>query len=155
MKKLSLGEALPHLAIGITGGYTNFFERDKFNGVAFVSLNIPLTLWGQTTHQLKRQDLRIRQAQLMQQDYSAKLELQNLQAYNQVIESAKLTDQHKAAAALAEDNYNMAMMNYRAGVATMTELLEAEALLLQAQNNLTDARINYRTALRKYKDYTK
>jgi len=72
-----------------------------------------------------------------------------------MIESAKLTKQHQSAADLAEDNYNLALMNYRAGVATMTELLEAEALLLQAQNNLTDARINYRTALRKYNDYTK
>lgn len=155
MKKVTLGEALPHLAIGITGGYSNFFDRDKWNGIAFVQLSIPLTQWGQTAHQLKQHDMRIKQAQLMQQDLGAKLNLQNRQVYDQMVEAAKLTSQHQSAAELAEDNYNLALMNYRAGVATMTELLEAEALFMQAQNNLTDSRINYRTALRKYNDYTK
>lgn len=155
MKKMALGNALPHLAVGLTGGYTNYFERDKWNGIAFVSLNIPLTQWGQTAHQLKQQNMRIKQAQLMREDLAAKLNLQNEQVYNQMVEAAKLTSQHQTAADLAADNYNLALMNYRAGVATMTELLEAEALLMQAQNNLTDARINYRTALRKYNDYTK
>lgn len=155
MKKVTLGATLPHLAIGITGGYSNFFDRDKWNGIAFVQLSIPLTQWGQTAHQLKQHDLRIKQAQLMQQDLGAKLNLQNRQVYDQMVEAAKLTSQHQSAAELAEDNYNLALMNYRAGVATMTELLEAEALFMQAQNNLTDSRINYRTALRKYNDYTK
>ena len=155
MKKVTLGEALPHLAIGITGGYSNFFDRDKWNGIAFVQMSIPLTQWGQTAHQLKQHDMRIKQAQLMQQDLGAKLNLQNRQVYDQMVEAAKLTSQHQSAAELAEDNYNLALMNYRAGVATMTELLEAEALFMQAQNNLTDSRINYRTALRKYNDYTK
>ena len=154
MKKMTLGGALPHLGIGLRGGYSNFFERDKWNGLAFASLTIPLTQWGQTAHQLKQHNLRIKQAQLMQKDYSEKLNLQNLQVYKQMIEASKLTQQHLSAAELAEDNYNLALMNYRAGVATMTELLEAEALLLQAQNNLTDSRINYRTAMRKYMDYT-
>jgi outer membrane protein TolC len=154
MKKVTLGDALPHLGIGLRGGYSNFFERDKWNGLAFASLTIPLTQWGQTAHQLKQHNLRIKQAQLMQKDYSEKLNLQNLQVYKQMIEASKLTQQHLSAAELAEDNYNLALMNYRAGVATMTELLEAEALLLQAQNNLTDSRINYRTAMRKYMDYT-
>ena len=154
MKKLTLGEALPHLAIGLSGGYTNFLERDKWNGLAFVTLSIPLTQWGQTAHQLRQQNLRIKQAQLMQQDFGAKLNLQNRQVYNTMIEAAKLAEQHKAAADLAKDNYNLALMNYTAGVATMSELLEAEALYMQAHNALTDARINYRTALRKYNNYT-
>lgn len=154
MKKLTLGESLPHLAIGAIGGYTNYFERHKMNALAFASLTIPLTQWGQTAHKLKQHDLKIKQALLMQDDLSAKLDLQNRQTYDNLVEAAKLTEQHRAAANLAEDNYKVALMNYRAGVATMTELLEAEALLLQAQNNLTDSQINYRTALRKYNDYT-
>lgn len=154
LKKITLGSTLPHLAIGASGGYTNFFERHKWNGLAFLQLSIPLTQWGQTAHQLNQHKLKIQQAQLMQKDLNEKMDLQNQQVYDQLIESAKLMTQHQSAAELAEDNYNLALMNYRAGVATMTELLEAEALLLQAQNNLTDSRINYRTAMRKYMDYT-
>ena len=38
---------------------------------------------------------------------------------------------------------------------TMTELMEAETLLLQAENALTDAHISYLTALRKFRDFNK
>jgi outer membrane protein TolC len=44
-------------------------------------------------------------------------------------------------------------MNYKAGVGTMTELMESETLLLQAENAYTDARITYRTSLRKFNDF--
>jgi len=153
MRKLTLGESLPHIGLGVTGGYSNFFEKDRLNGIAFAFITIPLTKWGETSHQLKQYDLRIRQAEMMQSDLSAKMNLQNLQAYNKMTEAAKLAEQHRSAAELAQDNYNLALMNYRAGVMTMSELLEAEALLMLAQNSLTDARINYLTALRKYMSY--
>lgn len=155
MRRLTLGESLPHLAIGISGGYSNFFEAHKANGLAFASLTIPLTGWGETAHKLHQHDLQIQQAQLMQSNLREKLELQNRQTYDQLVESVKLLEQHKSSRDLAQENYRVALMNYEAGVGTMTELLESEALLMQASNAYTDARISYRTAVRKFQEYNK
>ena len=155
MRRLTLGESLPHLALGISGGYSNFFEQHTFNGVAFVTLSIPITGWGETAHKLHQHDLQIQQAQLMQAGFREKLELQNRQVYDQLIESIKLLEQHRTSRDLAQENYRVALMNYSAGVGTMTELMEAEALLLEAENAYTDARISYLTAERKFKDYNK
>ena len=153
MRRLTLGESLPHMALGITGGYTNFFERNTYNGVAFVSLTIPITGWGETSHKLRQHDLKIRQAEMMQEHYREKLSLQNRQVYDKLIESVKLMDQHRTSWELAKENYRVAMMNYEAGIGTMTELMEAETILLQAENAFTDARISYRAAARKFHDY--
>ena len=155
MRRLTLGESLPHLAIGISGGYSNYFEEHKVNGVAFATLSIPLTGWGETSHKLKQHDYQIQQAQLMQSHLREKLELQNRQSYDQLVESVKLMEQHKSSRDLAEENYRVALMNYEAGVGTMTELLESQALLLQASNAYTDSRISYRTAARKFQEYNK
>ena len=155
MRRLTLGESLPHLVIGISGGYSNFFEAHKANGLAFASLTIPLTGWGETAHKLHQHDLQIQQAQLMQSNLREKLELQNRQTYDQLVESVKLLEQHKSSRDLAQENYRVALMNYEAGVGTMTELLESEALLMQASNAYTDARISYRTAVRKFQEYNK
>ena len=155
MRRLTLGESLPHLAIGISGGYSNFFEAHKANGLAFASLTIPLTGWGETAHKLHQHDLQIQQAQLMQSNLREKLELQNRQTYDQLVESVKLLEQHKSSRDLAQENYRVALMNYEAGVGTLTELLESEALLMQASNAYTDARISYRTAVRKFQEYNK
>lgn len=154
-RRLTLGETLPHLAIGLSGGYSNFFEQHKANGIAFVNLSIPLTGWGEMSHRLKQQDLRIQQAELMQQDLSAKMNLQNRQIYDQLTEALKLMEQHRAARQLAQDNYRISLMNYQAGIGTMSELMEAEALLLQAENAFTDSRITYLSAQRKFKEYNK
>ena len=155
MRRLTLGESLPHLAIGISGGYSNYFEEHKANGIAFATLSIPLTGWGETSHKLKQHDYHIQQAQLMQSHLREKLELQNRQSYDQLLESIKLMEQHKSIRDLAEENYRVALMNYEAGVGTMTELLESQALLMQASNAYTDARISYRTALHKFQNYNK
>lgn len=155
MRRLTLGESLPHLAIGVTGGYSNFFNKNTFNGLAFAALSIPLTGWGETAHKLHQHDMKIQQAQLMQANLREKLELQNRQTYDKLIESIKLMAQHKASLDLAKDNYKIALLNYEAGAGTMTELMEAEALLLQASNAYTDSRITYRTANRKFQEYNK
>ena len=155
MRRLSLGEALPHIFIGARGGYTNFFEKHNFNGVAFASVTIPLTQWGETAHKLKAHDLRIRQAQMQREDLQGKLRLQNEQVYDQLTESIKQLEQHRAAKVLAEDNYNLSVMNYNAGMSTMTDLLMAETMLLTAENNYTDAHITFLTAQRKFNDYNR
>jgi len=155
MRRLTLGESLPHLAIGVTGGYSNFFDKHSFNGIAFATLSIPLTGWGETTHKLHQHDMKIQQAELMQTNLREKMTLQNRQVYDQLVESLKLLQQHKASRDLAQENYRVAMMNYEAGVGTMTELMESEALLMLAENAYTDARISYRTASRKFNELNK
>lgn len=153
MKKVTIGETLPHLALGISGGYTNFFEKNRFNAIAFANLSIPLTGWGETSHKIKQHKMQIKQAEMMREDLRAKMEIQNSHIYDQLTEAIKLVAQHRSSRELAKENYRIALMNYKAGVGTMTELMEAEALLLQAENAYTDARIAYRTSLRKFNDF--
>lgn len=155
MKKISLGESLPHLALGITGGYSNFFRHDRLNALAFVRLTVPLTGWGETAHKLKQHNYQIDQAKMQQEDLREKLNLQNRQVYDELTEAIKLMEQHRVARDLGKENYRVAFMNYQAGVGTMTELLEAETLLNQAENDYTDSRISYRIAARKFNDYNK
>ena len=155
MKKLTIGETLPHLGIGASGGLTNFFERNKVNVIGFAHLSIPLTAWGETAHKIKQHNFQIQQAQMMLDNYREKLDLQNRQVYDQLTESVKLMDEHRSGRDLANENYRVSYMNYKAGVGTMTELLEAEMLLLMAENAYTDACMSYRVAARKFKEYNK
>lgn len=154
-KKMTIGEALPQIGVGLRGGYSNFFERDRWNGLVFAFVRVPLTQWWETGHKIKEHNLRIEQAQLMQQDLMGKMALQNEQVYNQLTEAVRLVIQHEASVKIAEDNYRISMMNYEAGMTTMSELLESQALLLQAKNAYTDARISLRAAQRKFNNLNK
>ena len=81
--------------------------------------------------------------------------LQERQAYNQMVEAQALLVSDSSALAMAEENYRLAELNYKAGVNTLNDVLQANALLLQAQNAITDRRISYLTAKRRYEDLTR
>ena len=83
------------------------------------------------------------------------MKLQNEQVYDALTEAILLLQQHESANEMAQDNYQTTLMNYQAGLETMSNLLESQALLLQALNQYTDARITYRSNLRRYNDLNK
>ena len=154
-KKLSLGEALPTVGIGLNAGVNNFLERDRWNAIAFLGVKIPLTQWWYTSHKLKEHDIKIQEAELMRDDLQQKMKLQNEQVYDALTEAILLLEQHQSANNMAQDNYRTTLMNYQAGLETMSSLLESQALLFQAMNDYTDARITYRSNLRRYNELNK
>lgn len=151
-RKLTLGEALPQIGIGGTFIYGNLIRNYKFNAIAFAQVSIPLTQWMETSHKLKEHSIAIQEAELMQKDLTEKMSLQVQQAYNQMVEAQALLKSDKAALDMAQENYRLAELNYRAGMNTITDVLEANALLLQAKNAITDRQITYLTARRRYHD---
>ena len=151
-KKLTLGEALPQVGIGGTYSYGNLVRKYKGNAIALAQVSIPLTQWWETSHKLKEHNIAIREAELMQKDLTEKMSLQVKQAYNQMVEAEALMQSDKAALDMAQENYRLAELNYRAGMNTITDVLEAHALLLQAKNAITDRQITYLTARRRYHD---
>ena len=154
-KKMTRGEALPEIGVGAMLNYGDMIQRYyKGNAIFFARVSIPLTQWWETSHKIKQHNLKIEQYQIMQQDLTEKMSLQEKQAYNQMIEAEALLESDKSALDMAQENYHIAEVNYRAGMNTITDVLEANALLLQAQNAITDRQISYVTARRRYHDLT-
>lgn len=153
-KKLSRGEALPQIGVGAMVSYSNMIKSYKGNAIFFASVQVPIMQWWETAHKIKEHNLKIEQYEIMQKDLTEKMSLQEKQAYNQMIEAEALLKSDKAALDMAQENYRVAELNYRAGISTITDVLEANALLLQAQNAITDRQISFVTARRRYYDLT-
>ena len=155
-KKMTIGESLPQIVLGGMGNHGNLIKNYKYNsnGLLFATAAIPISQWWETWHKIKEHDISIRQAEIMRNDLNEKMELQEQQAYNQMIEAWALISSDKKAVEMANENYRLAELNYKAGMNTMTDVLEANALLLQAQNSLTDRQISFATAKRRYQDLT-
>lgn len=154
-KRLTRGEALPEIGIGAMVSYGNLVQPNyKGNAIFFAKVSVPLTQWWETSHKIKEHNLKIEQYEIMQQDLTEKMSLQEKQAYNQMIEAESLLRSDNAALEMAQENYRLAELNYRAGMNTLTDVLEANALLLQAQNAITDRQITYTSARRRYHDLT-
>ncbi len=162
-RRMTVADALPHVAVGVQYGYTNFqasllkngLSSKYGNGVGFVTLTVPLTDWWETAHKIKEQNITIEQARLQQAHTEELLTLRIEQAYDKMQESYLLIDATRRARDIAREHYRLSMAHYQAGTATITDMLLSQSKLLQAENDLTDAVISYRIASRRYADLTK
>ncbi|MBR3646862.1 MAG: TolC family protein [Paludibacteraceae bacterium] len=152
-KRIAIGEALPQIALGGTYYWGNPVKQEyNHNGLLFVTATVPLTQWWETSHKIREHNATIRQYELQQQHLTGQMELERKQALNTMMEAQALLRSDSAALKMAKENYRLAVINYRAGTNTLTDVLHANTLLLQAQNAITDRTITYITARRRLKD---
>lgn len=152
-RRLTLGEALPQLTLIGSAYYGNMIKNDaSANAVALLSLSVPLTSWWETSHKLKQHDIRIQEARIKQDYYNKMMSLEEEKAYSDMLDAGMLLKSDSAALEIARENYRLSALNYQAGVITLTEVLQAQALLMQAQNAITDRQTSYITARRRLQD---
>ena len=153
MKKMTIGEALPQLAISGVGYYGNLVRNyTSGNVVGVLTLSIPISDWWETSRKLEQHDIRISQARIMQENLGNLMSLEEEKAYSDMVDSWMLMKSDSSALDIARENYRLANINYSQGVMTLSEVLQAYALLLQAENALTDRRITYIAARRRLTD---
>lgn len=154
-KKMTMGETLPHLTVGGTASYGNLvFDHFTANALAFATLQVPLTSWWETSHKLKQHDILIQKAENERADLLQKMYLEVMQAWNNVGEAYSQYQLTGLALQDAEANLMDAKANYEAGLIPVSELLEAQTLFLQAQNQRTDALIDLKIKAERYKMLT-
>ncbi|MBQ9473995.1 MAG: TolC family protein [Bacteroidales bacterium] len=152
-RRLTIGEALPQLSLISSAYYGNMIRTDlSGNAVALLSLSVPLSAWGETSHKLKQHNIRIAEARLKQEHYNHMMALEEEKAYSDMVDAYMLLKSDSTALSVAKENYRLANLNYSAGLTTLSELLQAHALLLQAQNAITDRHTAYIVARRRLHD---
>lgn len=154
-KKLIVGEALPQIAVG--AGYTCNTLMDKFktNGLVFATLSIPISDWWEKSYDIKKQELNCTKAENQRRDLDEQMLLQMQMAWNDLDESYSQVLIAQQTAETAEENLKLSTDNYAAGMVSMSDVLEAQTLLQQAQSQLADSKVDYMIKLTKYKQMTR
>lgn len=155
-KKMALGETLPHLTIGGTASYGNLiFDHFTANALAFATLQVPLTGWWEASHKLKEHDILLEKAKNERTDLIEKMYLETMKAWNDVGDACSQVELSRLSLQEAEANFQETKTDYEAGLVPVSELLEAQTLLMQAQNQLTDALIDKKVKVEHYKRLTR
>ena len=88
----------------------------------------------------------IQMTKLRQEDTRKNLQTQYLHATNDLMNNQRNFKKQKDNYLLAEDVYAVTTDRYREGIASMTEVLQDEMRMSEAQNNYISAHYNYRVA---------
>jgi len=142
--KIKLGEYLPQAGIGVSGMYMKLDEsKERTLGMVFGTVSIPISGWWGGSHELEERSIR---EEIVENNFKNNSEMLLLQiekswqdfgdAYKQYL----LSEESKAQ---AEENYKVNDDSYKNGLINISDLLEAQALLQQTNDQLTDAKVNY------------
>ena len=152
---MTLGEALPSLLVGGSANYHTILENTKPNAMVFAMLQIPITDWHKTSYKLKKHDLDAETAENTRRDLTEKMEMQTNQAWFNLEQSWLRITMAQTALSDAEANLKVTQDYYDAGLVALSDVLEAQTLLKQSRDELTDSRVEYRINLVTYQQLTK
>jgi outer membrane protein len=141
---MKFGEYLPQAGIGASGMYMKFDDsKGRILGMVFGTVSIPISNWWAGSHELQERSIK---EDIANNNFKNTAELLILQmekswqdltdAYNQYLLSEESKSQ-------AEENFKVNEDSYKNGLITLSDLLEAQALLQQTQAQLIETKTNY------------
>lgn len=132
-----------------TDRFSNWFHSGPSNkwynsyGLG-VSLRIPIFDGMDKRYKLKKAALDVENAKLSYENTLKNLQTQYVNATNDLMNNRRNFKKQKDNYMLAEDVYGVTSERYREGIASMTEVLQDEMRMTEAQNNYVTAHYNYR-----------
>lgn len=153
--KMKLGEYLPQAGIGVSGMYMKFDEgKDRTLGMVFGTVSVPISNWWSGSHELEERSIKEEIAENNFKNNSELLLLQMEKAWQDLNDAYKQYLLSEESKAQAEENMKVNNDSYKNGISTVSDLLEAQALQQQTQNQLTDAKANYIVKMTTYLQVT-
>jgi outer membrane protein TolC len=149
-KKMTKGEYLPQLAVGVGGLYLDAYEQDNSYGLAFATLSIPISDWWGGSYKLQEHEIKIKIAQNNLEEKSELLQLQISKAYKDLIISYKQINIAKTSLKQSFEYQKELEDTFDAGLTSTSDLLEARALTQQAKETLIDAKSQYKIMAANY-----
>ena len=156
-KKAYKAEYYPSLAL--TGNYTSTGQSTRFDlfrsgGQAFwydassigLTLRVPIFNGKATKARIKQAEVDLEKNREDQRNTAQALNLAFENAKLQISNSLNTINSQNENVKLAQDIYNSTRNNYNNGLASLTDLLDAENALTAAQSNYSQALLNYKVA---------
>ena len=141
--KLKKGALLPTLSVGAVGLYHDMMGSGQANVVGMATVSVPISGWWSGNHVVKHQKIAEQIACQDREDNRQLLIIQMQSAYNdldnayrQILVARKSIEQSTENLRLNEDYY-------KAGTATMSDLLDAQTSNQQSLDKYTETVCNY------------
>ena len=156
-RKAYVSEYYPTLSL--TGNFSYTGQSDKFdlfksNSSTFwydasaigLSLKVPIFNGFATRSRIRQADVDIKKADEDKRQTTNSLNLAYENAKIQLKNSITTINSQRENVVLAQEIYNSTQNNYNNGLAALTDLLDTENALTEAQNSYTQALLNYKIA---------
>ncbi len=152
---MKLGEYLPRAGIGVSGQYIKLDEGEGNTvGVLFGTISLPLSDWWGGYYELQERSIKEKISKNNLRNSSELLMLQMEKAWQDFESAYRQYLLNLESKAQAEENLRLNEDSYKNGLITLSDLLEAQATLQNAEDRLTESIAEYKTKKRYYLQVT-
>ncbi|MCC8062853.1 MAG: TolC family protein [Rikenellaceae bacterium] len=148
--RMTRGRNMPTVGVGAGYLYHDLSGQDNDFGMVFASVSVPITGWWGGSHAVRREQLKRRQAENDRRQAVEMMQVEITQCWNELQEAYKQILLARKTITSATENLRLNEDYFRAGTVSLTDLLDAQTLLQQGRDLLTDASADYRVKLAKY-----
>ncbi len=138
-QKIAVGNNLPMVGAGASYSYEHLLGQGHTFANLYVTVSIPLTDWWGGSHNMKKKKLETEIARTQLADDSQLLIIAMTNAWNDLRTSYTQMEIARESISQSEENLRLNKNFYDAGTTTITDLLDAQTLYLQAQDKFVDA----------------
>ena len=149
-KRMEIGSNLPSVVVGAGWYYHDLLRQDHNFGSFQVAINVPLSGWWSGAYGIKRKNLELLNAQNEMQDLSEKLQIEMQDKWNNLTAAHRKMKIEKEGIDQSKENLYLNKMYYEAGMSTISDLLEAETSLKEAEDRFVAAYGEYKTSQAQY-----
>ncbi|MCX7986043.1 MAG: efflux RND transporter permease subunit [Bacteroidales bacterium] len=149
-KRIITGEYLPQISVGAAGLYTDIENKTATRGLVFATVSIPISDWWGGSHKIRQYRAKEAETRFQLLQTSEMLKLQIKKAYDELTENYFQVQTAMQSVSMATENLRITRDNYKAGVVSVSELLEAQAEQQKALDSLTEAQCNFQIAKIRY-----
>lgn len=151
--KMERAKLLPTVGVGLIGYNTglgglssrarSIVKDNMLNAMVAATVSVPISDWWGGSKAIKRRQLEVRRQQNNLLDLQEQINVDIESARADLSQATKQIEIAQASVDQATENLRITTLQYRAGTAPLTDLLDAETLHRQAQNSLNNARADY------------
>ncbi len=148
--KQAVGKNLPSVAVGGGYIYNNLMDKSSNKLVGMLTVSVPISQWWGGSHDMKRQKLQAQNAENDLQDQSQLLIIRMRKAWNGMNDAYKQVAIAIESITQSEENLRLNTDYYKAGTATISDLLDAQTLYQQSHDKYVEAYTQYEVKKREY-----
>ncbi|MDR0507720.1 MAG: TolC family protein [Dysgonamonadaceae bacterium] len=154
--KMETGKHLPTVAIGAGYNWVRMdagqqTKTDKNFGMALAIISLPISDWWGSSYAIKRKKLELQKAENTRNEKVDLLRLQMQKIRNELNEAYQQIALAKKSIQSAEENLKISEDNYNARIMILSDLLEAQNLVQQAQDQYAESIAAYFVKLAEWK----
>lgn len=134
-KRMAIGSYMPKVGVGAGWFYHDMLNQDHNFGAVMVTVSVPISGWWGGSHNIKKKSLELENARTELNDLSQKLEIEMSDKWNNLTGAYRKMQLSNLDINQSRENLRITKAYYEAGMNTITDLLDAQALFVESQSN--------------------